>query len=222
MKILLIEDDIYISDFITKGLKEEFYVVDHAADGDEGLNLALSQEYDLIVLDVMLPSVGGIDVCKKIREAGTHTPIIILTARETVKDKVMGLEAGADDYMTKPFSFDEFLARIRAVTRRKRDDIANFNHGELRVDIIARRVFFRDEEIFLRPKEYALLLYMLKNKGRVLSRTQILENVWGYQYDPTTNVVDVYIRNLRTKFNPYFGVNVIRTVRGMGYMMEDS
>lgn len=221
MKILLIEDDTYIAEFLKKGLEEESHIVSLAVDGESGLDLALSEDFDLIVLDVMLPLKSGIDVCREIREAGSQTPIIMLTAKETVKDKVSGLEAGADDYMTKPFSFDEFLARIRAVSRRKHHELISLNHGELKIDIIARRVFFRSEEIFLRPKEYALLHYLLKNKGRVLSRTQILENVWGYQYDPSTNVVDVYIKNLREKLNPLFALNVIRTVRGTGYMMEE-
>jgi DNA-binding response OmpR family regulator len=222
MKLLLIEDDAHIAEFIKKGLEEESHIVDLAVDGEDGLDLAVTYEYDIIVLDVMLPKINGIDVCRKIRNKGIHTPIIMLTAKEAVKDKVKGLEAGADDYLTKPFSFDEFLARIRAISRRKRLDVMDLTLGDLRLDVISRRVFYGDTEIILRPKEYALLNYLLNNQGRVLSRTQILENVWGYQYDPSTNVVDVYIRNLREKLNPLFDSNIIRTVRGMGYMLEDS
>ena len=222
MKILLVEDDVHIAGFIKKGLEEEYHVVDAAEDGDEGLELALTGEYDLIVLDIMLPKVSGIDVCKRIRKERIQTPVIMLTAKEAVKDKVRGFEAGADDYLTKPFAFDEFLARIRAISRRKRLEVMDLTFGDLRLDVISRRVFYGDTEIILRPKEYALLNYLLHNQGRVLSRTQILENVWGYQYDPSTNVVDVYVRNLREKLNPLFDSNIIRTVRGMGYMLEDS
>jgi DNA-binding response OmpR family regulator len=222
MRILLVEDDAHIAEFLKKGLEEESHFVEIAVDGESGLELAQTGEYDLLVLDVMLPKVGGIDVCKRIRKQRIQTPIIMLTAKEAVKDRVAGLEAGADDYITKPFSFDEFLARIRAVSRRKKHELIDLEFGDLRLDIISRRVYFRDTEVILRPKEYGLLYYLLENRGRVLSRTQILENVWGYQYDPSTNVVDVYIKNLREKLNPFFDVNIIRTVRGMGYMLEDS
>ncbi len=222
MKILLIEDDAYIAEFIKKGLEEESHLVEVASDGENGLHLAITGDFDLIVLDIMLPKLDGIDVCKRIRKQKISTPVIMLTAKETVKDRVAGLEAGADDYITKPFSFDEFLARIRAISRRKKQEVIDLAFGELRLDIISRRVFFKDTEIILRPKEYALLHYLLNNRGRVLSRAQILENVWGYQYDPSTNIVDVYVKNLREKLNPFFDVNVVRTVRGMGYMMEDA
>ena len=220
MKILLIEDDRNITRFIKKGLQEESYVVDHAADGEEGLYFAKEVEYDLIILDIMLPKMDGIEVCKKIRAIGIHTPVIMLTAKITVKDKVKGLESGADDYITKPFSFEELLARVRAILRRKESKIIELHYEELRIDIIAHRVFFKDKEIILRPKEFAILKYLLGKKGRILTRTQILENVWGYDYDPNTNVIDVYIKFLREKLNPLFKKDIIRTVRGMGYMIE--
>jgi len=220
MKILLIEDDRYIAEFINKGLREESYAVDHAVDGEEGLVFVTTGEYDLIILDIMLPKINGIKVCQEIRKSGIQTPVMMLTAKDTVKDKVSGLDSGADDYVTKPFSFEEFLARIRTLLRRKNNKIIELKYEDLIIDTFAHRVFFRDEEIIFRPKEYALLQYLISNKGRILTRTQILENVWGYNYDPSTNVVDVYIKFLRGKLKPFFEKDIIRTVRGMGYMLE--
>jgi DNA-binding response OmpR family regulator len=222
MKILLIEDDRHIADFIIKGLKEELFVVTHARDGEEGVDEAFYEDHDLIVLDIMLPKKNGIEVCRELRGKGVETPIIMLTAKSEVKDKVLGLESGADDYITKPFSFDEFLARINAVLRRKKTTLEELVYGKLRVDAIAHRVFYDNAEIILRPKEYAVLKYLLNRKGRVISRTQVLENVWGYDYDPSTNIVDVYIRALREKLIPLFQKDIIRTIRGMGYMVEDA
>lgn len=221
MNILLVEDDTRISHFIKKGLQEESYVVEHASDGEYGLYLGSTREYDLIILDIMLPKLDGIKLCREIRKAGISTPVIMLTAKITVKDKVTGLEAGADDYLTKPFSFEELLARIRAALRRGNALIKDLSHGDLRIDVLARRVFFGNEEIILRPKEFAVLQYMLSNKGRILSRTQILENVWGYDFDTNTNIVDVYIRYIREKLRTFYPENIIRTVKGMGYMIED-
>jgi len=220
MKILLIEDDKYIAEFIKKGLKEELFIVTHARDGEEGIDCACYEDHDLILLDIMLPKKNGIEVCRELRNRGVETPVIMLTAKSEVKDKVLGLESGADDYITKPFSFDEFLARINAVLRRKKTKIEERVYGSLRVDIISHRVYFDETEVILRPKEYAMLKYLLSNKGRVINRTQILENVWGYDYDPSTNIVDVYIRALREKLVPLFKKDIIRTVRGMGYMVE--
>jgi DNA-binding response OmpR family regulator len=220
MKILLIEDDKYIAEFIKKGLKEELFVVTHARDGEEGVDCAFYEDHDLIVLDIMLPKKTGIEVCRELRSRGVETPIVMLTAKNEVKDKVLGLESGADDYITKPFSFDEFLARIHAALRRKKTKIAELVYDKLRVDTISHRVFFDETEVILRPKEYAVLKYLFGNKGRVINRTQILENVWGYDYDPSTNIVDVYIRSLREKLVPLFKKDIIRTVRGMGYMVE--
>lgn len=221
MNILLVEDEQTISDFLVKGLKEESFTVDHVSDGEEAVFRAEHVDYDLIILDVMLPKKNGIDVCKSLRKKGMATPVIMLTARITVNDKITGLDAGADDYITKPFSFEELLARIRAILRRKNDKIIELYHGDMRIDVVAHRVFYRQKEILFRPKEFALLCYLLRNKGRILSRTQILENIWGYHYDTNTNVVDVYIRFLREKLTPIFGHNIIRTVRGVGYMMEE-
>lgn len=221
MKVLLIEDDRHIAEFIIKGLREELFIVSHAIDGEEGIVFSLYEDPDLIVLDVMLPNKNGIEVCKEMRSKGVETPIIMLTAKSEVKDKVLGLESGADDYITKPFSFDEFLARINAVLRRKKTMSAELVYGKLRIDIISHRAFYGKDEVILRPKEYAVLKYLLNNKGRVISRTKILENVWGYDYDTSTNICDVYIRSLREKLIPLFEKDIIRTVRGMGYMVED-
>jgi len=220
MNILLIEDDSYIAEFISKGLREETYTVEHAGSGEEGLSHVERSEYDLIILDIMLPKMNGIEVCKMLRKRGVETPVIMLTAKSSVKDKVSGLECGADDYITKPFSFDEFLARIHTILRRRQGKIIELIFGDLRVDTISHRVFFRNEEVILRPKEYAVLKFLLGNQGRILTRTQILENVWGYNYDPSTNIVDVYIKTLREKLTPLFQNDIIRTVRGMGYMIE--
>lgn len=219
MKILLIEDDPNIAEFICKGLREEAYVVSHSGIGEEGLSLTDRDSFDLVILDIMLPKMNGIEVCKAIRAKGNEVPIIMLTSKNSVKDKVHGFECGADDYITKPFSFDEFLARIHAILRRRSSKIIELAFGDLRLDTIAHRVFFANEELILRPKEYAILKYLLSNQGRVLSRTQILENVWGYHYDPSTNIVDVYIKKLRAKLTPLSPKDIIRTVRGMGYMI---
>ncbi len=220
MKILLTEDDTYIAGFIKKGLGEESHIVDHVAEGEEALERASAYEYDLIILDVMLPGMNGIEVCRELRSREIQTPVLILTAKDMVKDKVKGLESGADDYLTKPFFFDEFLARINALCRRKHTKFMELTYGELRLDSISHRVLFKNREIELRPKEYALLYYLLINKDRVLTRTQILENVWGYRHDPSTNIVDVNIKTLRAKLNPFFNGDIITTVRGRGYMLS--
>ncbi len=186
----------------------------------EGLSRIERGAYDLIILDIMLPEMNGIEVCKELRKRGVETPVIMLTAKNSVKDKVSGLQCGADDYITKPFSFDEFLARIHAIMRRRQGKIIELIFGDLKLDTISHRVFFRNEEVILRPKEYAVLKFLLGNQGRILTRTQVLENVWGYNYDPATNIVDVYIKTLREKLTPLFQHDIIRTVRGMGYMIE--
>ncbi len=222
MRILLVEDEKGVAHFVKKGLEEENYTVDLATDGEVGLHLALTEQYDQIVLDIMLPKVDGFEICKTIRENGIQTPILMLTARITVQDKVKGLDWGADDYLTKPFSFEEFLARVRALGRRKGDALIEINLGDLRLDMQSHRVFIDRQEIVLRPKEYAILVYLVRNKGRIVSRTQILENIWGYDFDPSTNIVDVQIKSLRKKLGQFSSQKYIRTVRGMGYLFEDS
>ncbi|MGO9951549.1 MAG: response regulator transcription factor, partial [Dissulfurispiraceae bacterium] len=193
MRILLVEDEKGVANFVKKGLEEEHYTVDHEVNGLEALNCYLpTTQYDLIILDIMLPGINGIEICKKLRSEGIQTPVMMLTARESVGDKVLALDSGADDYLTKPFSFDEFLARVRALLRRKKESITEMTWDDLRLDVVAHKAFIANKEVVLSPKEYAILQYLLRNKGRIVSRTQILENVWGYDHNPSTKVVDVH------------------------------
>jgi len=219
--MLLVEDEKGVANFIKKGLEEESYTIDHAADAEDGLSFVAVNQYDLIILDIMLPGMNGIELCREIRKKGIQSPIMMLTARDAIDDKVSGLDSGADDYMTKPFSFDEFLARVRALLRRKQDKLTELTCGDLRVDTLAHRVFVSGREAVLRPKEYAILVYLLRNRGRVLSRTQILENVWGYDFNPNTNIVDVHIKALREKMAEVNMPNLIRSVRGVGYVIDN-
>jgi len=221
MKILLVEDEKGVAGFIKKGLEEEQYAVDLAVDGEAGLSLAFVNQYDLIILDIMLPGINGIELCTRIRKKKIQTPVMMLTAKDTVKDKVVGLDSGADDYITKPFAFDEFIARVRALLRRKQDSLVELRYRELRIDTLSHKVYVGDREIPLRPKEYAILLYLLRNKGQALSRTQIIENVWGYDFNPNTNIVDVHIKSLREKIADFIPSDFIRSVRGTGYMIEE-
>jgi len=219
--MLLVEDEKGVANFIKKGLEEEYYTIDHAKDAEEALLFFDGNTYDMIILDVMMPGMNGFELCKKIRKKGIQSPILMLTARDAVKDKVQGLDSGADDYLTKPFSFEEFLARVRALLRRKQDTLTEFTYGKLRIDAVSHRVHAGTEEIMLRPKEFAILVYLVKNKGRVLSRTQILENIWGYDFNPNTNIVDVHINSLRERLKEHGLSGCIRSVRGVGYMFGD-
>lgn len=220
MRILLVEDEKNVAAFIRKGLEEEFYAVDVAEDGTEGFLMATSNEYDLVILDIMLPGIDGIELCKRVRDKGLKAPILMLTAIDSVNSKVEGLESGADDYLTKPFAFSELLARIKALLRRTSDSVSELSLEDLRMDLLSRRVFREDKEVVLTPKEFSLLEYLLRNKGRVLSRTQIIENIWGYTFDPNSNVVDVHIKFLREKVDAGFGRKLIHTVRGAGYILK--
>ena len=220
MRILLVEDEKNVAAFIRKGLEEEFYTVDVAEDGGEGFLMATSNEYDLMILDIMLPGINGIELCKRLREKGLKAPILMLTAIDSVNSKVEGLESGADDYLTKPFAFSELLARIKALLRRTSDSVSELSLEDLRMDLLSRRVFREDKEVILTPKEFSLLEYLLRNKGRVLSRTQIIENIWGYTFDPNSNVVDVHIKFLREKIDSRFEKKLIHTVRGAGYIFK--
>jgi len=222
MRILLVEDEEGVANFIKKGLVEEHYAVDLAVDGEEGRVLALANQYDLIILDIMIPGINGIELCKEIRQKKIQTPVLMLTAKDSVKDKVAGLDSGADDYLTKPFSFEEFIARIRALLRRRQDALVELRHKDLRIDVLSHRVFAGENEVVLRPKEYAILVYLVRNRGRVLSRTQIIENVWGYDFNPNTNIVDVHIKSLREKIGEFVSPDFIRSVRGTGYMLENA
>jgi DNA-binding response OmpR family regulator len=220
MRILLVEDEKNVAAFIRKGLEEEYYAVDVAEDGNEGLLIGSSNEYDIMVLDIMLPGINGIELCRRLREKGIKAPILMLTAIDSVSSKVEGLESGADDYLTKPFAFSELLARIKALLRRTAESLSELSLEDLRMDLLSRRVFRADREIILTPKEFSFLEYLLRNKGRVLSRTQIIENIWGYSFDPNSNVVDVHIKFLREKVDAGFERKLIHTVRGAGYILK--
>jgi DNA-binding response OmpR family regulator len=221
MRLLLVEDEKNVASFLKKGLEEEFYTVDVAEDGLEGYSKATSTVYDLAIVDIMLPGLNGIELCKRLREKGMKLPILLLTAIDSVESKVKGLESGADDYLTKPFAFSELLARVKALLRRASDTASELFLDDLRIDLLARRVFRGSKEISLTPKEFSLLEYLLRNKDKVLSRTEIIENVWGYDFDPTTNIVDVHIKFLREKVETGFHKKLIHTVRGTGYILKE-
>lgn len=221
MRILIVEDEKKIADFIKRGLKEEGYAVDTASDGENGLFLAKTNDYDLILLDLMLPKVDGITVCKRLREEKVLSPIIMLTAKDAVKDKVTGLDAGADDYLTKPFAFEELLARIRAILRKKSEQHATgLEVDDLSLDLHTHKVIRAGKAIELTSKEYALLEYLMRNAGKVVTRTMISEHVWDIDFDTFTNVIDVYINYLRNKIDSGSKKKLIQTVRGRGYILK--
>jgi len=223
MRILLVEDDLNLAQFIRKGLKEEQYAVDFAADGQQGLELALLNPYDLLILDIMLPKLDGLTICRRVRAKGNATPVLLLTARNTVEDKVSGFDTGADQFLTKPFAFAELLARVRALLRRGGpQQLIHLKAADLELDPASHRVWRAGQEITLTNKEYALLEFLLRNKNRVLTRTAIIEHVWDISYDPMTNIVDAHIKALRAKVDRDFSPPLIATVRGAGYMLEES
>ena len=222
MRILVVEDEKKVASFIKKGLEEEHYAVDIAYDGEEGLTLAEINEYDLILLDIMLPKLDGMEVLRQIRGNGSSVPILMLTAKDSVEDIVSGLDSGSDDYLTKPFSFAELVARVRALLRRKakeKTDILTI--GNLSLSTSTHRVKRGGREIELTAKEYALLEYFMRNPNRILTRTFIAEHVWDYHFDPSTNVIDVYVNYLRKKIDQGFEKKLIHTIRGSGYIMKD-
>jgi len=220
MKILVIEDDKKISSFIRNGLRSEGYTVDVAFDGEDGLYLASEGRYDIIILDLMLPEIDGITLCRRMRKSGNKTPLIMLTAKDAVEDRVQGLDAGADDYLTKPFSFTELMARIRALSRRGQPESpAVLKVGDLTLAAESHEVKRSKKEISLSATEFRLLQYLMQNKGRVLSKALILENVWGYDFSPESNIVDVYIKYLRDKIDRGFKNGMIQTVHGVGYKL---
>ena len=221
MRILVVEDEKKVSSFIKRGLEEEKFEVDVAADGEEGLKLALEKAYDLLVLDWMLPKRDGLSLLKELRDRRVSIPVLMLTAKDTVEDIVAGLESGSDDYLTKPFAFAELLARVKALIRRSEMDRgAELRFGDLKLDPVTHKVWRGDKEIDLTAKEYALLEYLAAHAGRVLSRTMIVEHVWDESFEGLTNIVDVYIRHLRSKIDDRFPVKLIHTVRGIGYMLD--
>ena len=220
MRILVIEDEKRIQDFLSRGLESAGYAVDIAGDGNSGMDRIHNTEYDLIILDLMLPDTDGLSVLEKIRNRKTSPPVLILSARDAVDDRVKGLELGADDYLTKPFAFVELLARVRALLRRGQPTPERLQVGELALDCIRRKVTRNNENVELAPKEFSILEYMMRNRGRPLSRTMIVEHVWDMDYDGLTNIVDVYIRHLRSKIDDKWPLKMIQTVRGIGYMLD--
>ncbi len=222
MRVLVCEDDRVIADFVAQGLREASYAVDVAAAGTDGLRLALANAYDVAVVDVMLPGLDGLALIERLRAARVQTPVLILSARRSVDDRVKGLQAGGDDYLTKPFAFAELLARVQALIRRSSGtaEPTRLVVGELTMDLLSRRVERSGQAIDLRPREFALLEYLMRHPGRVLSKTMILSHVWGYSFDPGTNVVDVLVSRLRDKVDRGFDRKLIQTVRGAGYVLK--
>lgn len=222
MRVLVVEDDSGVAGFVRRGLTEEGFAVDVAADGREAFRLALDHPYDVIVLDLMIPHMDGLEVLREVRKHGSRTPVLILSARDDVDQKVAGLNAGADDYLGKPFAFEELLARLRALLRRSSDSQDTIlQAGDLTVDVVKRRVMRGERKVDLSPKEFALLEYLLRNQGNVLTRTMIAEHVWDQHFDSFSNVIDVYIRYLRAKVDEGSDQKLIRTIRGVGYVITD-
>ena len=222
MRMLIAEDDRMTADTLGKRLKAEHYAVDICYDGENALDYLLNTDYDVAVLDIMMPGMDGIEVLTRLRAAGRHLPVLLLTARDAVSDRVRGLNAGADDYLVKPFAFEELSARLRVLTRRIRQETTNrFEMADLVVDADSHAVFRNGESIVLTSREYALLEYMIRNKGRVLSRSQIIEHVWSYDYEGASNMVDVYIRSLRKKIDEGREKKLIHTIRYAGYALRE-
>lgn len=223
MRILVVEDEKKVSGFIKKGLEEEGYAVDVAHDGEEGLYMALEVVHDLIILDIQMPKMDGIQVLSRLRAKDVLIPVLLLTVRANIEDKVLGLDTGADDYLTKPFAFEELVARVRALLRRRADaDPSVLKIGDLTLDPARRSVMRGQKRIDLSPREYSLLDYFMRNPGRVLTRTMIIERVWDYDFDTDTNVIDVYVNYLRKKIDADRDQKLIQTVRGAGYVLRDT
>jgi two-component system OmpR family response regulator len=222
VRILVAEDDQVIADFVSQGLREAGYAVDVASTGTDALKKALDGGYDAAVIDVMLPGLDGLSVIEQLRAKRQQTPVLILSARHTVDDRVKGLQAGGDDYLTKPFAFAELLARLQALLRRSAGttEPTRLVVGELTLDLLSRKVERGGRAIELRPREFALLEYLMRHPGRVLSKTMILSHVWGYSFDPGTNVVDVLVSRLRDQVDEGFATKMIHTVRGAGYVLK--
>jgi len=222
MRALLVEDDAVLAEFVGGGLREAGFVVDHEADGAAGLSAALTRQYDVAVIDLMLPGRDGLSIIDEMRRRRVTTPVLILSARRSVDDRVSGLQTGGDDYLTKPFAFAELLARVQALVRRSTQaaPATTLTLEDLEVDLLSRRVTRAGKEIDLRPREFTLLEFLLRNAGKVVSKTMILSHVWGYRFDPQTNVVDVLVSRLREKIDRPFDRPLLHTVRGVGYVLR--
>ena len=226
MRILLIEDDKEVSSYIVKGMSEAGHTIDVADNGKDGLFMATTEHYDVIIADRMLPELDGLTIVKTLRGADNQTPVLILSAMGEVDDRVDGLRSGGDDYLTKPFAFAELLARVEILNRRNNNNAqqeqTKLQTGDLVMDLLARKVTRSNQNIELQSREFRLLEYMLRHKGQVVTRTMLLEHVWDYHFDPQTNVIDVHISRLRSKIDKNFDKQLIRTIRGAGYIIEDA
>jgi len=222
MRALLVEDDASIADFVMRGLREAGFAVDRASDGDDGLALAAREPYDVAIVDLMLPKRDGLSLIEELRRRGVSTPVLILSARRSVDDRVRGLQTGGDDYLTKPFAFAELLARVQALVRRatRSTEPTTLTVDDLVLDLLSRRVTRGGAVLDLRPREFALLEYLMRNAGKVVSKTMILSHVWDYNFDPQTNIVDVLVSRLREKIDKPFDKKLLQTVRGVGYVLR--
>jgi two-component system, OmpR family, response regulator len=223
LRLLIVEDDEKIASFIVKGLKQEGFAVDRAADGEDGLHLALTEPYDAAVIDVMLPKLDGLSLIEEMRRNRVLTPVLILSAKQSVQDRITGLQKGSDDYLVKPFSFSELLERVRALIRRSTRvaEPTRLSAGDLVMDLLSREVTRHGTRIDLKPLDFSLLEYLLRNVGRVVSKTMIMEHVWGYNFDPGTNVVESRVCKLRDKIEKDFDTKLIHTVKGVGYVLRE-
>ena len=224
MRILVIEDDKKIASFVVNGLKQAGFAVDHATDGEDGIHLALNEPYDAAVIDIMLPKLDGLSLIEELRRQKVNTPVIILSAKRSVDDRVKGLQTGSDDYLTKPFSFSELIARVQALIRRASNtpEPTRVAVGDMSIDLLTREVTRTGRKIYLQPREFALLEYLMRNPGRMISKTMIMEHVYDYNFDPQTNVVDVLICRLRDKIDRDIEKKMIHTMRGVGYVLKES
>jgi two-component system OmpR family response regulator len=224
MRVLLIEDDLKTASFISKGLTEAGFAVDHVTDGEKGLQMASVEPYDAAIVDIMLPKMDGLTLIETLRQEKINTPVIILSAKRAVDDRVKGLQRGGDDYLTKPFAFAELLARVQGLIRRSSgvSEPTSLTFSELSMDFLSREVAREGEEIDLQPREFALLEYLMRNQGKVVSKTMIMEHVWNYNFDPQTNVVEARICRLRDKVDKGFGKKLIHTIRGVGYVLKET
>ncbi len=224
MRILVVEDDIKIASFIVKGLRAAGYAVDHTLDGEDGLHMALTEPYDTAIIDIMLPKLDGLSLIERMRQEKIRTPVIILSAKASIDDRVKGLQTGGDDYLTKPFAFSELLARVQALIRRGSglSEPTRLTVGNLSMNLLTREVKRGDRKIELQPIEFSLLEYLMRSAGRIVSRTMIMEHVWNYNFDPQTNVVEARICRLRDKIDRDFDKKLIHTVRGVGYVLKEA